>query len=218
MYESEKMALIKAGQELLKYRLISLSGGNVSVRVGEHRFLVTPSGMGYENLVPEDICVIDDNGVVIEGMRRPSVDFPALLHIFSHIPHVNAIIHTHQVYATAVGLVEDTLPAATTTLINATVRPVNVAPYSSAGSLAMGIKCVEHIGDARAIILKNHGVIAIGKTLKEALYAAIYLEDAAKTYLLAKMVGDPVLLDENQIEEAVKVFEDYGQKESNSGV
>ncbi len=210
MYEQERQAVIDAGRKLHDYRLISLSGGNVSLRLGDH-FLVTPSGMGYEGLVPSDICVVDREGNLIDGARRPSVDSVALLHIFKEKPEVNAIIHTHQVYATAIGLVQDQLPAAVTTLINATLGPVNVAPYSSAASLDMGVKTVEHIGESRAVILKNHGVVTVGSSLKEALYAAVYLEDAAKTYCVARMMGEPAELTPPQIQEAVAVFEDYGQ-------
>lgn len=210
MYEQERQAVIDAGRKLHDYRLISLSGGNVSLRLGDH-FLVTPSGMGYEGLVPSDICVVDREGNLIDGARRPSVDSVALLHIFKGKPEVNAIIHTHQVYATAIGLVQDQLPAAVTTLINATLGPVNVAPYSSAASLDMGVKTVEHIGESRAVILKNHGVVTVGSSLKEALYAAVYLEDAAKTYCVARMMGEPAELTPPQIQEAVAVFEDYGQ-------
>ncbi len=212
MYEDERRHVIEAGVKLHDYRLISLSGGNVSLRVGDH-FLLTPSGMAYDGLVPEDVCVLDGDGNVVDGTRRPSVDSVALLHIFRERPDVNAIIHTHQVYATAIGLVQDELPAAVTTLINATMGPVTVAPFSSAASLDMGVKTVEHIGDCRAVILKNHGVVTVGTTLKEALYAAVYLEDAAKTYCVARMMGDPTLLTREQTREAVEVFKDYGQKE-----
>jgi L-ribulose-5-phosphate 4-epimerase len=82
------------------------------------------------------------------------------------MPEVNAVIHTHQVYASAVGLVEDVLPAAVTILPNACLGPVMVAPFSSAASLEMGITVVKYINNKRAVILKNHGVITVGGTLK----------------------------------------------------
>ena len=190
MFEKDKEELIQIGLTLDHYRLISLSGGNVSKRVAGN-ILVTPSGMAYETLVPEDIVVLDPEGNIVEGRRKPSVDTVALLYIFKHIPHVNAIIHTHQPYATAIGLVIDELPAFCTTLVNATLGSVKVAPYSSAASLDMGVKTVENIGDRRAVILKNHGVITVGETMKDALYAAVYLEDAAKSYAVAHSLGIP---------------------------
>ena len=210
MYEKDRQSLIDTAIKLREYRLITLSGGNASLRLGKH-FLVTPSGLGYDTLLPQDVCVLDSAGNLVEGTRRPSVDSAALLYMFDKLPLVNAIIHTHQVYATAVGLVQDSLPAAVTTLVNATLGPVPVAPYSSAGSLDMGVKAVENIGDARAVILRHHGVVTVGGTLSDALYAAVYLEDAAKTYCIARTLGTPAELSESQVAEAVEVFRHYGQ-------
>jgi L-ribulose-5-phosphate 4-epimerase len=211
MYEKEKKEIIKAALALKEYKLISLSGGNVSIRTESGHVIATPSGMMYETMVPEDMVVIDMKGNTIEGTRRVSVDIGAILYIFENKPEVNSVIHTHQVYATAVGLVKDELPAAVTTLPNATLGPVTVAPYSTSAGLEMGINTVKYINGKRAIILKNHGVIAVGETLKEALYAAIYLEDAAKTYIMAKVIGEPTMLDPEQTEVAVEKFMDYGQ-------
>ncbi|MBM3705316.1 MAG: class II aldolase/adducin family protein [Actinobacteria bacterium] len=214
MYKNEKLEVIKAALKLKEYRLIALSGGNVSIRTPEGHFLVTPSGMSYETMVPSDIVVLDINGNIIEGKRKISVDIEAILYIFKNMPEVKAVIHTHQVYASAVGLVMDELPAAVTTLPNACLGPVTVAPFSSAASIEMGITAVKYMNNKRAVILKNHGVVAVGGTLKEALYSAIYLEDAAKTYIMAKIIGSPAILTEEQIEEAVKKFEPaaYGQQ------
>ncbi len=212
MYDLEKNEIIKAGLLLREYRLIALSGGNITIRSGEDHVIATPSGILYENMVPEDIVILDIEGNTIEGSRRVTVDIEAILYILKNMPEVNAVIHTHQVYATAVGLVHDKLPAAVTTLPNACLGPVTVAPYSSAACLEMGKKTVKYINDKRAVILKNHGVVTVGNTLKEALYAAIYLEDAAKTYIVAKSIGTPEILDDEQTRVAVEVFKDYGQK------
>jgi L-ribulose-5-phosphate 4-epimerase len=213
MYEKEKKEILKTALLLKEYRLIALSGGNVSLRTKKGHVLVTPSGMIYDSMIPEDVLVIDIDGNTIEGTRKVSVDTEALLYILKNMPEVNAVIHTHQVFASAVGLVEDELPAAVTTLPNACLGPVNVAPYSSAASLEMGINTVKYIGNRRAVILKNHGVITIGGTLKEALYSAVYLEDAAQTYIMAKAIGNPVILDEEQVDVAVDKFKrgHYGQ-------
>jgi L-ribulose-5-phosphate 4-epimerase len=213
MYEKEKKEILKTALLLKEYRLIALSGGNVSLRTKKGHVLVTPSGMIYDSMVPEDVLVIDLDENIIEGTRKVSVDTEAILYILKNMPEVNAVIHTHQVFASAVGLVEDKLPAAVTTLPNACLGPVNVAPYSSAASLEMGINTVKYIGKRRAVILKNHGVITIGETLKEALYSAVYLEDAAQTYIMAKAIGNPVILDEEQVDVAVDKFKrgHYGQ-------
>jgi hypothetical protein len=117
------------------------------------------------------------------------VDTVALLHIYNHMPEVNAVIHTHQPYATAIGLVMDELPAFCTTLVNATLGAVTVAPYSSAASLSMGEKTVENIGDKRAVILRNHGSSLSGPRSRK-LHAGVP-RDAAATYRAPARWGSP---------------------------
>lgn len=212
MFEKEKKEVIQAGIKMDRYGLIALSGGNVSVRMNSGEILVTPSGMIYEDMVEDDILVMDIEGNIIEGGRKASVDTKALLYIFARKPQVNAVIHTHQPYATAVSLVADELPCNLTTLANATKGAVKVCPFSSAASLEMGIETVENLGSSLAVILKHHGVISVGKSLKEALYACVYLEEAAKTFTIARsMGGEMAMLTPAQIQQAVEVFQFYGQ-------
>jgi len=212
MFEAQKLEVIKAGIKMDRYELIALTGGNISCRMESGEILVTPSGMIYEEMIADDVLVVDIDGNVLEGNRKPSVDTEALLYIFRNRPDVNAVIHTHQPYATAISLVADELPCNLTTLANATHGSVKVAPYSSAASINMGINAIEFLGDNLAVILKHHGVIAIGKDLKEALYAAVYMEEAAKTYIMAKSMGEKMaMLTQKQIDRAVLVFKYYGQ-------
>ena len=211
-FEKERGEIIKAALRLDRYGLIALSGGNVSMRVRSGEILITPSGMIYEDMVPQDLLVADLEGNILDGKRTPSVDTQALLYIYRHMPWVNAVIHTHQPYATAVGLVAGELPCCVTTLPNATKGAVKVCPFVSAASIDMGIATVENAGDKLAVILKNHGVIAIGESLEQALYACVYLEEAAKTYIFARaMSRDIAMLTPAQIEQAVDVFNHYGQ-------
>jgi len=212
MYVQDKEAVIKAALEIKHYGLIQLSGGNVSVRKENGDIIVTPSGMSYETMTTDQVLVLDKKGDIIEGNLRPSVDTVALLYIYDHCPYVNAIIHTHQPYATAVGLIGDEFPACSTTLCNVALGSVNVAPYSNPASLNMGIQTVEYLDGKRAVILKHHGVVTVGETLKDALYAAIYMEDSAKCYLAAKAAGDVAIMTPGEVRQAVEVFKDYGQK------
>ena len=211
MFEATKREIIKAGMSLDRYGLIALTGGNVSVRMESGEILITPSGMIYEDLVEDDILVMDINGKIIEGTRKSSSDTEAILYIMQNRPDVNAAIHTHQPYATAIGLIQDEFEVNLTTLANATAGPVPVTPYSSAGSIEMGMDTVKYIGDSLAVILAHHGVMAIGKNLKQALYAAVYLEEAAKCYLAARACGETKKMTPEQIEQSIEVFKYYGQ-------
>lgn len=212
MFEQEKKEMIEAGKKMDRYGLIALSGGNVTLRMPSGEILVTPSGMIYEDMVPEDVLVMDIEGNIVEGDRKPSVDTVALLYILKHMPKVNAVIHTHQPYATGVGLITDEIPCNLTTLANATRGSVKVCPYSSAASEQMGIEVVENIGDRLAVILKHHGVVSVGDSLKQALCACVYLEEAARTYSIAYSMDKEVPeLNDKQVERAVEVFRHYGQ-------
>ena len=212
MYEKEKAEIIKNALRLDKYGLVALSGGNITWRMETGDILVTPSGMIYEDMVPEDVLVVDIKGNVIEGDRKPSVDTKALCYILEQRPDLNAVIHTHQPYATGIGLILDELPCNLTTLANATWGAVKVAPYSSAASMQMGIEAVENLEDKLAVILKHHGVIGVGRSLKEAMYSVVYLEEAAKTYYIAYSMNSNVPgFTKEQVERAVTVFKYYGQ-------
>jgi len=207
MFENEKKELIKAGIMLDRYGLIALGGGNVSVRMPTGEILMSPSGMMYEELVPDDVVVMDIDGNIIEGSRRPSTDIEALLYILKEMPEVNAIIHTHQPYATGIGLVEDEFVCTLTTLANAARGSVTVAPFSAPNSLLMGENTVKYLNGKLAVILKHHGVVGVGDSLKQALYACVYMEEAAKAYVAARSISkDIALLTPEQIDFIAEIF------------
>ena len=211
MYENEKRAVLKACMQMKEYNLISLSGGDISIKIDDDTYLVTPSGMLYEDMDYEDICVIDNKGNIKEGKRKPSSDYKALLYIFEQRKDVNAIIHTHQPYATAIGLVSDYLPATLVTLIDACKCNVKVAPWTKSSDIGMGILAIDYLGDSNAVIMKHHGVITIGKDLNEALYGAIYLEEGAKTYCIARIMDKVPELSEKEIQDELGGWDTYGQ-------
>lgn len=216
MFESEKQAVLDAALKLDRYGLIALSGGNVSWRMPTGEVLVTPSGMIYDDMVADDVLVVDIDGNILEGTRKASVDTEALLYIFKEKPEVNAVIHTHQPYATGLGLVMDEIPCNLSTMANATEGPVTVAAYGDPGSLSMGVEAVRAIGDRLAVVLKHHGVIAVGRDLRQALFSCVYLEEAAKTVAVALATGKPMAtMTQAQIDEAAAVFHRYGQKPLN---
>jgi L-ribulose-5-phosphate 4-epimerase len=211
VFEKEKQDVLACARKMDRYQLVSLSGGNVSMRMPDGNFLVTPSALIYDDMSPEDVVLVNEKGKTVEGTRRPTSDLTALLYIFRHMPNVNAIVHTHQPYATAVGLVTDVLPACLTTIIDANNGPVNVAPFTISSDEGMGVLTVKFAGNSLAVILKNHGVIAFGKNLGEALNSAVSLEESCKAYLMARSVGQISLLSEEQILKEGAYRGNYGQ-------
>lgn len=211
-YEAERQELIDCARAMERRGLVAMSGGNVAMRMPCGNVLVTPSAMGYDTMVPEDIVLVDTKGSAIEGTRRPTSDLTALLYIFNHMPDVNVTIHTHQPMATALSLVCDQLPADFVTVIDELGGPVNVAPFTRSSDEGMGIAVVEHHGGSHAVILGHHGVISLGKDIDQALCAAIYLEEACQCYLMALSTGLPVAhLTPEQIADEAQERGYYGQ-------
>ena len=212
MYEKEKEVVLRNCLRMKEYQLISLTGGNISLKIDEDTYIITPSGMLYEEMTIDDLCVIDHEGRLKEGTRKPSSDWTALIYIYDHMPEVRATIHTHQPYATAIGMVNDSLPACMVTLIDANHARINVAPWTKSSDIGMGKLAVEYAGDANTVIMKHHGVIAFGKDLEEAVYAAVYLEEAAKTYCMARIMGAVPELTDQEIADEAAGWQTYGQK------
>jgi len=212
LYEKKRQELIEYARKMEKYNLVKMSGGNVSLRLEDGNVIVTPSAMNYDTMVPEDIVVLDINGNIIEGKRRPTSDLSAILYILQNMPWVNAVIHTHQAKAIAFSLVGDLLPVISSTMVDEIKDEVQVAPFTISSDIGMGIETVKHAGKSLCVILKNHGAMAYGKNLDQALSAAVYLEETCDVYMTALATGKEItVLTRKQIEEEDAPRGYYGQ-------
>lgn len=211
-YKNEAQELINCARMMEKHGLVVMSGGNVSMRVFDG-FLVTPSAMSYDDMVPEDIVLVDIDGNILEGKRRPTSDLTAILYIFKHMPEVNVVLHTHQPKATALSLIADSLPVITTTMVDEIKDEVKVAPFTISSDEGMGISTVEYASkNGLCVILKNHGIMAYGKSIDQALSAAIYLEETADIYMSALATGREITpLTKEQIDAESEERGYYGQ-------
>lgn len=207
LLEELREEVLEASKKLVYYNLVTLTGGNVSGRDPESGHIaITPSGMEYEKLKPEDIVILDKNGKLVDGKWKPSVDTKAHLYIYNHMPKINSVIHTHSVYASCFAVLNEPIPVITTTLANAVGGEVPVAKYTPVGDDNMGPAIVEAIGDKLACLLENHGVMTVGPTIKAALTAAVMLEDVAKIYYFARGIGKPQILPESEIKKARDLY------------
>ena len=212
MYEKEKQELINTARKMETYNLVKMSGGNVSLKVEDNLVLVTPSAMPYDTMKVDDIVVVDLKGNIVEGKRRPTSDLKAILYILNNMKNVNAVIHTHQPGAIAFSLIENKLPVISTTMVDEIKGEVNVAPFTISSDEGMGIETVKYANNSLCVILKNHGIMAFGKDLEQALSAATYLEESCNIYLKALSTGkDITVLTKEQIEEEDKPRGNYGQ-------
>ncbi|SHI86583.1 class II aldolase/adducin family protein [Propionispora hippei] len=213
LLENLRKEVLSAALQLIRYGLVTLTGGNVSGRDEQTGYIaITPSGMDYEKLNPADIVIIDGAGNTVDGKWKASVDTKDHLYIYRQRPDIQGIIHTHSPYACSFAMLHREIPCCSTTLANEVGGSVPVARYTPVAEAAIGPAVMEVLGDKNACLLANHGVIAVGHSVRHALVAAVMLEDGAKVYHLASLKGEPVQLPPEEIEKARNVFlYTYGQ-------
>lgn len=207
LYEEIRKQVTDTAKRMQRDGLVKLTSGNVSARVpGTNFFAITPSGMDYETMVPSDICLCDQSGRVINGHRKPSSELPLHRLIMEKRPDVNGIVHTHSIYASAFACLAMDMPIISTELAALVGGTIKCAPYARSGSDQFGEVAVETLGDGVACLFQNHGALAVGPSLKMAYSVAIGLEEAAMIYHLAKQMGDPIILPE---EERTRMFREF---------
>ena len=213
MLDELRAEICRLHAELPRNNLVAWTSGNVSGRDPETGFVVIkPSGIRYEDLTPESMCVVNLEGKVIEGKNKPSSDTFAHVYVYRHRPDVNGIVHTHSTFATAWAAVGKPIPAVLTAICDEFGGPIPVGEYAKIGGDEIGQEILRSIGSSTAILMKNHGVFTIGRTPEGAVKAAVMVEDVAHTVFLALQLGQP---DEIPLEEIARAhhryLEEYGQ-------
>jgi len=205
--------VLKFSQKMLRDGLVTLTSGNISARDESGYVAITPSGVPYDSMTLKDIVIVDVHGTVIDGRLKPSSEMPMHLLILRERPDVNAVVHTHSPYALSFAVVKRQIPIVC--MEGLAVRgSIPVADYAPPGSEDHGwaaLKALEAGG--LGVLLQNHGVLTIGKTLAQAYAVARKVEIAAQVYYLALQIGEPLVMTEEQI---TAIFEKYikGQGES----
>lgn len=199
--------------ELPRNNLVTWTSGNISGRDPETGFVVIkPSGVRYEDLTPESMCVVNLDGKVIEGKNKPSSDTFAHVYVYRHRPDVHGVVHTHSTFATAWAAVGKPIPPVLTAICDEFGGPIAVGAYAKIGGDEIGQEILRSIGNSPAILMKNHGVFTIGRTPEAAVKAAVMVEDVARTAFYALQLGRP---DEIPAEEVARAhhryLEEYGQ-------
>ncbi len=207
MLEQLKEQVWKLHLELPKNELVKWTGGNVSARDPESGLVVIkPSGVLYDELRPEDHVVVNLEGEIVEGSLKPSSDTASHLYIYRNRPDVNGVVHTHSPYATAFAAVGQPIPVYLTAIADEFGGPIPCAGFALIGGEEIGRQVVEHIGTSAAVLLKNHGVFTIGPTVRDAVKAAVMVEDVARAVWLALQLGQP---DEIPAEDVAKLHDRY---------
>ena len=193
-FDAVKQLIVAACHELVEKGYLMATGGNVSARImGQAAFAITPSNYDYQKMTPEDVCVLDLNLRLLEGERQPSVESGMHAGVYQARPDVNAVVHTHQVYASALALVNAPIPALFDEQARFLGRSVEIIPYAPSGTGWLKNTIVKRIKNHHnAYIIQNHGVLCFGDTLERAAHNVEILEKCSLAYLLALCAERPV--------------------------
>jgi L-fuculose-phosphate aldolase len=188
------------------------AAGNVSTRVDDG-FLVTPTGVPPDELEPDQIVLLDYAGEAPHEQRwRPSSEWRFHRDIYVARPEINAVVHVHSTYATALSCTRRDMPAFHYMICTAGGDSVRCAPYALFGTQALSDVAVAALEGRRACLLANHGMIAIGSTLPAALRLTTEIEELARQYCITLQIGGPKILDDAEMSEVLERFKTYGQQ------
>lgn len=211
--EKERQSIIETGKRMIIARLTTGTGGNLSIFNREEGLIaIKPSGVPYQTMQAEDVVILKPTGEQVDGKLKPSSETKFHLAIYQARPDVNAILHSHQVHATTIACMGIELPAVHY-LIGWCGDKVPLAPYATFGTQALSDNILSVLGDYRACLLENHGLITLGTDLNQAFDIAEELELVAQIYIQAKSMGEPKLLNQEQMAEVLEKFKTYGKQD-----
>lgn len=193
-FDNEKRQVVEICQTLMTKGYLKSTEGNVSVRVkGQPVFAITPSSYDYSLMKVSDICILDHELNQKEGKRKPSIESGMHASVYQHRPDVNVIIHTHQPYASALGIINKPIPHLFDEQVRFLGRSIEIIPYAPSGTgfLKKNVQMKVKNGN-NAFILQNHGVLIFGGDAQRAIHNMALLEKCALAYLLAILSDEKV--------------------------
>lgn len=207
----ERKSIVAYGKKMVAAGLTRGTGGNLSV-FNRHNGLVaiSPSGLDYFKTKANDVTIVDTNGIIIDGKRKPSTELPMHLSVYSARQDIHAIVHTHSVYATTLSCMGKPLPPLHYT-IGFAGTGVPCAPYATYGTAQLARKAVQYMKESRAVLLANHGLLTGGTSLKEAFYIAEMVEYCAELYCKSLSIGKPKILSRREMLCVCKKLTSYGK-------
>lgn len=205
-----RRAIVEACRAMLALGLTQGTSGNISVRTAEG-LLITPSGLPYEAMSPDDIVPMTFAGRSAHRLR-PSSEWRFHCDIMAARPEVGAIVHAHSPYATAFAICRQEIPAAHYMIAAAGGPTVRCAAYATFGTAALSRAALDALEGRTCCLLANHGAIALGPSLDRALWLALELETLCRQYAIALQIGRPQILPDAEIARVAAKFRSYGPR------
>ncbi len=202
--------LLKTAQKLAEFGLNKGTAGNCSVRF-EDGFLVTPSGMAVDEMTPNSMVHMQFDGSFEQG-KKPSSEWRFHRDILAVRPEINAIVHTHSMFATTLACLHKDIPPFHYMIAVVGGDTIRCAPYALFGSQALSDNALNALQDRKACLLANHGMIAIGRDLEDALAVTVEVENLCEQYWrILQLDPNPPLLSEAEMREVFQQFKGYGK-------
>ena len=212
LLQTEREQIVEYGKKLITSGLTKGTGGNISIYNREQKLMaISPSGLDYFETKPEDIVVLNLEGEIIDGNRKPSSEFGMHRIFYQRREDINAIVHTHSPFCTTIAALNWDLPAASYLVAYAGPN-VRCAKYATFGTEELAENAFEAMKERRAVLLANHGLLAGAHDLINAFNIAEEIEFSAEIYYRAKSIGDPVILPEQEMQLMLEKFKTYGQR------
>lgn len=186
-FDPSKKQVVEVAQELVRKGYLMATGGNLSLRIaGQDAFAITPSNYDYMKMTPNDICILGFDLALLEGHLKPSVESAMHGAIYQVRRDVNAIVHTHQVYASALTLIKAPIPALFDEQARFLGRSVEIIPYAPSGTGFLKSAVAKHVRNHNnAFMMQNHGALVFGHNMERAIHNVEILEKCSLAYLLA---------------------------------
>ena len=185
--QEAKNKVCEAGRQLLKEGLVARTWGNVSIKVSDTQMVITPSGRKYDELTPDEMVLVDIYTLKYEGKLKPSSELKLHCEVYKTRPHINAVIHTHQMYASIVAAAQQdvvVLDEAHQKILGGKI--IKAAPYALPNTKKITVETAKAIETSNAALMSNHGVVCIGKDLEDTFAVARTLEKACELYNKSK--------------------------------
>ena len=203
MLEKIKEEICKGNKMLATNGLVKWTSGNLSARDNETNLVVIkPSGIMFEDLTPEIMCVVDLNGNLVEGKLKPSTDTKSHLYVYRNSKEINSVVHTHSPFATSFAICGEPLKVYTTTAAGVFGDDIPISDFVTIGDEEIGKEIINKATKVGAILIKNHGVFTVGSNYLQALKKAVVLEENAEYVYYA-------LLRKNNLTPLKKEIVDY---------
>ena len=212
-YEIKK-EICEIGRRIYNRGMVASNDGNISVKLNDHEFLCTPTGVSKGFMTPEYICKVDENGNVLEANEgfKPSSEIKMHMRVYRERPDVGAVVHAHPMYATSfaiagIPLVEPIMPEAVIAL-----GAVPIAKYGTPSTEEIPDAISEYLQHYDAVLLANHGALSFSDTLLNAYHKMESVEFYAQLLYQAKMLGGPKLLTDEQVQGLYEIRRKFGLK------